>query len=161
MWFLLRLIIGGVFLFSSLGKLISPYQNFLYVIQAYQLLPSWGELLTAQVFPWIELIVGTFVFLGLWTPWALRGALVLFGVLVLVVGQATKQPERAELVVELGVQVQQVLRTALHAIDMPVVPVAQLEVVVVHLKVVVVVVEEFFPVQGVRGVLQIHQHSLI
>jgi len=26
--------------------------------------------------------------LGLWTPWALRGAVVLFGVFVLVVGQA-------------------------------------------------------------------------
>jgi len=88
MWILLRVIVGGVFIFSGLGKLLSPYQNFLYVIQAYQLLPSWGELLVAQIFPWIELIVGVFVFLGLWTSWGLRGALVLFGVFVVVVGQA-------------------------------------------------------------------------
>ena len=88
MWFLLRIVIGSIFIVSGLGKLISPYQNFLYVIQAYQLLPSWGEVLVAQIYPWLELIVGVFVFLGLWTPWALRGALVLFCTFVVVVGQA-------------------------------------------------------------------------
>ena len=88
MWAILRIIIGSIFLVSSLGKLLAPYQNFLYVIQAYQLLPSWAEVLTAQIFPWIELIVGVFVLLGLWTSWGLRGALVLFGIFVTVVGQA-------------------------------------------------------------------------
>jgi len=88
MYSILRLIIGIIFLVSSLGKLLSPYQNFLYVVQAHQVLPSWGELLTAQLFPWIELIVGVFVFSGLWTPWSLRGAALLFGVFVVVVGQA-------------------------------------------------------------------------
>ena len=88
MWLTLRIIIGSIFLVSSLGKLLSPYQNFLYVIQAYQLLPSWGEVLVAQVFPWIEFIVGIFVVLGLWTPWALRGAVLLFGVFIFVVAQA-------------------------------------------------------------------------
>ena len=88
MWAILRFIIGSIFLVSGLGKLLSPYQNFLYVIQAYQLLPSWGEVLTAQIFPWIELLVGSFVFIGLWTSWSLRGASVLFGVFVVVVGQA-------------------------------------------------------------------------
>ncbi len=85
---LLRIVIGSIFIVSGLGKLLSPYQNFLYVIQAYQLLPSWGEAFTAQIFPWIELIVGLFVLLGLWTSWSLRGAAVLFGILVVVVGQA-------------------------------------------------------------------------
>jgi len=88
MYAILRVIIGSIFLVSSLGKLFSSYQNFLYVIQAYQLLPSWGEVVTAQIFPWVELIVGIFVLLGLWTPWALRGAFVLFGIFVVVVGQA-------------------------------------------------------------------------
>jgi len=84
----IRVMIGSIFLVSGVGKLISPYQNFLYVIQAYQVLPSWGEVLTAQIFPWIELIVGVFVFLGLWTSWSVRAALVLFGIFVVVVGQA-------------------------------------------------------------------------
>ena len=88
MWILLRIIIGSIFIVSGLGKVLSPYQNFQYVIQAYQLLPSWGEVLTAQIFPWIELIVGVFVLLGLWTSWSLRGAAVLFGIFVVVVGQA-------------------------------------------------------------------------
>jgi uncharacterized membrane protein YphA (DoxX/SURF4 family) len=88
MWVLLRIIIGSIFLVSGVGKLLSPYQNFLYVIQAYQLLPSWGEVLTAQIFPWIELFIGTFVLLGLWTSWSLKGAVILFGIFVVVVGQA-------------------------------------------------------------------------
>jgi len=88
MYTILRIAIGCIFIFSGLGKVLGPYQNFLYVIQAYQVLPSWAEVLTSQVFPWIELLVGVFVTLGLWTPWALRGALILFGVFVLVVGQA-------------------------------------------------------------------------
>jgi uncharacterized membrane protein YkgB len=58
------------------------------VIQAYQVLPSAAEVLVAQIFPWVELIVGIFVFLGLWTMWSLRAAAVLFGVFVVVVGQA-------------------------------------------------------------------------
>ena len=88
MYFIIRIAIGGIFIASGLGKLLSPYQNFLYVVQAYALLPSWAEVLTAQIFPWIELIVGSFVLLGLWTPWGLRGALCLFGIFVVVVGQA-------------------------------------------------------------------------
>jgi uncharacterized membrane protein YphA (DoxX/SURF4 family) len=88
MWILLRIAIGSIFIVSGLGKLLSSYQNFLYVIQSYQLLPSWAEVLTAQIFPLIELIIGLFVLLGLWTSWSLRGASVLFGVFVVVVGQA-------------------------------------------------------------------------
>jgi len=88
MWVLIRIAIGGIFIVSGLGKLLGPYQNFLYVVQAYQLLPSWGEVLVAQIFPWVELFVGFFVLLGLWTSWSLRGTLVLFGIFVVVVGQA-------------------------------------------------------------------------
>ena len=88
MYLILRIVIGSIFVGAGIGKILGPYQNFLYVIQAYQLLPSWGEVLTAQIFPWAELIIGTFVLLGLWTAWGLRGALVLFSVFVVVVGQA-------------------------------------------------------------------------
>ena len=88
MYFILRVVIGSIFIVSGLGKLLGPYQNFLYALQAYQVLPSWAEVLTAQIFPWIEFFVGIFVLLGLWTSWSLRGALVLFGVFVVIVGQA-------------------------------------------------------------------------
>ncbi len=88
MWFLLRAAIGGIFIFSGLSKILSPYQNFLYVVQAYALLPAWAETLTAQFFPWLELITGVFVALGLWTGWSLRAASVLYGIFICVVGQA-------------------------------------------------------------------------
>ena len=88
MYLILRIVIGSIFIVSGLGKLLSSYQNFLYVVQAYQLLPSWGEVLVAQIFPMVELITGLFVLLGLWTSWSLRGASVLFGAFVVVVGQA-------------------------------------------------------------------------
>ena len=83
-----RVLVAGLLIFSGLEKLISPYQNFLYVIQSYQLLPPMGEEWTAKIFPWIEFLVGLFLGLGLWTQCALRGALVLFTVFVTVVGQA-------------------------------------------------------------------------
>lgn len=84
----IRIIIGLFLLVSGIEKLISPYQNFLYAIEAYEVLPAWGEVLTARVMPWLELMVGLFVCLGLWTDWALKGALVVFASFVIVVTQA-------------------------------------------------------------------------
>ncbi|MBF0511136.1 MAG: hypothetical protein HQL13_02285 [Candidatus Omnitrophica bacterium] len=88
MWVLIRLAIGCIFLLSSFSTLLSPYQNFLYVVQAYQMLPSWAELLVAHTMPWFELLVGFLVFFGLWTSLGLRLAAVLFGTFIVVVGQA-------------------------------------------------------------------------
>ena len=85
---LVRILIGLVFLIAGLEKLLSPYQNFLYVIQAYQVLPAAGENLTARVFPWVELFAGLFTVLGLWTPWSLKANLVLNSIFITVVGQA-------------------------------------------------------------------------
>ena len=88
MFVFLRLLIGAVFLVSGLEKALSPYQNFLYAVQDYQVLPGWGEVAVARFFPWLELFVGVFVVLGLWTRLALKAALVMFGVFISVVGQA-------------------------------------------------------------------------
>jgi hypothetical protein len=84
----LRVIIGAVLLASGVEKLISPWQNFLYVIQAYNMLPSSVEKIAALTVPWVELIVGLFMVLGLWLNWSLKGALVLFASFVIIVGQA-------------------------------------------------------------------------
>ena len=75
-------------MFSGMEKLISPYQNFLYVIQQYQVLIPFFEEVTARVFPWVELILGVFLLLGLWLKWTLRGVMALFLVFVGIVGQA-------------------------------------------------------------------------
>lgn len=85
---LLRIVIGSILLVSGFEKAIHPYQNFLYVVQAYQILPGWAEALTAVVAPWVELMIGLFLVLGLWTMKALRWALMLFAVFIVVVGQA-------------------------------------------------------------------------
>ena len=84
----LRILIGLVLLLSGLEKSISPYQNFLYVVQAYQMLPSWAEHLVAMVLPWFELLVGLMMVLGVWTMWALKLSMLCFGMFVVVVGQA-------------------------------------------------------------------------
>ena len=85
---LLRIVVGSVLLVSGFEKTIHPYQNFLYAIQAYQMLPGWAETLTAVIVPWVELMIGLFLVLGLWTMKALRWALMLFAVFIVVVGQA-------------------------------------------------------------------------
>lgn len=63
---LLRLAASAVFIVSGLTKLVQPYQNFLSVIQSYQVLGSGGAALAARLMPWVEFIFGVFLFLGLW-----------------------------------------------------------------------------------------------
>ena len=85
---LIRIFIGLIFVVSGTEKLLSHYQNFLYVIQGYDVVPAPWDEWVARLFPWIELLLGTFMMLGLWTIWMLRGLLVSTTVFVFVVGQA-------------------------------------------------------------------------
>ena len=85
---LARILIGMLFIVSGGEKLIWPYQNFLYVIESYQILPGALETIVARVFPWIELFLGIFLVLGLWLSQILRGALVTSATFIVVVSQA-------------------------------------------------------------------------
>ena len=85
---ILRIFIGSILLVSGLEKVISPYQNFMYVIQGYEFLPSWMEKIVALSMPWAELIVGIFLVLGLWIQFSLKAAMLLFAGFIVVVGQA-------------------------------------------------------------------------
>ncbi len=85
---ILRILIGLLLVFSSTEKLLSHYQNFLYVIQSYEILPSSLERLTAIVFPWIELLTGLFLILGLWLPLTLKVTTVLFTIFIAILTQA-------------------------------------------------------------------------
>jgi hypothetical protein len=85
---LIRVFLGAVFILSGVEKVLSPSENFLYVIQAYDILPDTLARLVSWVFPWIELLLGVFIFLGLWLDWAFRGLLLVSGSLILMVGQA-------------------------------------------------------------------------
>ena len=85
---IIRILVGLVFVISGAEKLIGPYQNFLYVVQGYELLPSAFEEIVARVFPWIELLLGVFVCLGLWLRPALRGVIMMIITFLIVVSQA-------------------------------------------------------------------------
>ncbi len=85
---ILRILLGIFFVISGGEKLLSPYQNFLYVVQNYQLLPSWAEAIVAHAIPWAEFILGVFLTVGLWLRWTLKVTLVLISIFIVVVGQA-------------------------------------------------------------------------
>ena len=87
-FFLLRVCLGILFVVSGTEKLVGPYQNFLYVVQSYKVLPDLLEEPVARFFPWLELFVGMFVLLGLWLKSALVGATALLTTFIIVVGQA-------------------------------------------------------------------------
>jgi len=84
----IRILIGCLFVVSGFEKLIGPYQNFLYVVQSYEFLPTLIEDIVARVLPWIELFLGVFLIFGLWLKWTLRSTLILFLMFILIVGQA-------------------------------------------------------------------------
>ena len=63
---ILRIIMGLFFLIVSTDTLLQPYQNFLYIVQNYQLFPPFLEEIVARVVPWIEFFLGLFLILGLW-----------------------------------------------------------------------------------------------
>ena len=85
----IRILIGLVLVFSGAEKLLSHYQNFLYVVQSYELLPESFEKPFVFIFPWIELLTGLFLVLGLWMTVSLKSVTVLFAVFIFVLSQAT------------------------------------------------------------------------
>ena len=83
----LRVLLGAFFATLGFMKLLVPHQNFLYVIQSYDidfLSHAW----VAISVPWLEFILGVFLFLGLWLPFALLSFLGMTLGFILVIGQA-------------------------------------------------------------------------
>ena len=88
MFAVLRILIGALFVVSGGEKLIWPYQNFLYVLQSYDLLPSGVDVFVARIFPWIEFMTGLMLILGLWVTQMIKVALAMFAIFILVIAQA-------------------------------------------------------------------------
>jgi hypothetical protein len=84
----LRFALATVFLISGWEKAVNPPENFLYVLQAYNVLPDALARLVSVVFPWVELSLGMSLSLGLWLKASLAGVVCVSGSLLLVVGQA-------------------------------------------------------------------------
>jgi len=83
---LLRVYVGGVFVYASMYKINYPGE-FAETIASYQLLPYWAINITALVMPWLELVSGALLILGVRTKSAaavIGGMLILFSLAILV-----------------------------------------------------------------------------
>jgi len=85
---LLRVLLGGVFVFAGFSKLLLPHAEVVAHMQQYQVLPGWLVSITAMCLPWIEIGTGTALLVGFYTtPAALLIALQLltFSALMVIV----------------------------------------------------------------------------
>jgi putative oxidoreductase len=64
---LLRVLLGGVFVFAGFSKLLLPHAEVVAHIQQYQVLPGWLVSITAMFLPWIEIGSGTALLVGFCT----------------------------------------------------------------------------------------------
>jgi len=83
---ILRLYIGGVFIYASMYKINYPAE-FADTIASYQLAPAWSINLLAVLMPWMELVAGVLLVLGWRTQAAaaiIAALLVLFSGVILV-----------------------------------------------------------------------------
>jgi len=62
---LLRLALGGVWLYAAYTKLKQPWLIFAMSIDSYHLLPEWAVLAVARTLPWLELAIGLLLVCGL------------------------------------------------------------------------------------------------
>ncbi|MGP8243928.1 MAG: MauE/DoxX family redox-associated membrane protein [Bryobacteraceae bacterium] len=67
---LLRLLLGGIFIYAAWTKLHTPWELFAMSIDSYQILPLRAVEFVARTLPWFELAVGILLIAGIW----LRGA---------------------------------------------------------------------------------------
>lgn len=61
---LVRILVGGIFVYSGWNKLSRPVQEFQYMIEQYQTFPTSIAKLVSYSLPWIELCFGTFLIAG-------------------------------------------------------------------------------------------------
>jgi len=65
-----RLILGAVFVFASIDKILHP-AAFAEAVYNYQILPDSLINLTAIILPWLELVLGSLLIIGVWMPGAI------------------------------------------------------------------------------------------
>jgi uncharacterized membrane protein YphA (DoxX/SURF4 family) len=64
--FLLRIALGGVFVYAAWVKLREPWTLFAISIDNYHVLPPWAVLTVARGLPWFELLLGIVLLAGFW-----------------------------------------------------------------------------------------------
>jgi uncharacterized membrane protein YphA (DoxX/SURF4 family) len=65
LYLIARMILGVVFIYASYDKLFHP-KAFADIIYHYQILPDRLINITAIFLPWLELLIGIFLMIGLW-----------------------------------------------------------------------------------------------
>ncbi len=66
-WFPVRLLLGAVFIYSGLSKLVVPVAETQALFYEYAFLPDLAVPWIALMFPWVEFFVGSFLLFGLFT----------------------------------------------------------------------------------------------
>ena len=69
----LRVAVGAAFVISGFQKLTHPYQNFVEVIEKFQIIHAPYSVWVAKTLPWAEFLSGVFLCAGLFTKLALSG----------------------------------------------------------------------------------------
>ncbi len=64
---LLRILLAAIFIVSGFQKLTAPIQNFVVVIEKFDIIKGAPVQWVAMSLPWIEFMIGVFFALGLWT----------------------------------------------------------------------------------------------
>jgi uncharacterized membrane protein YphA (DoxX/SURF4 family) len=64
---LARILVGGVFIFAGLSKLLIPHAEVVAIMQQYTVIPPALIPLLATLLPWIELLSGTALLIGFYT----------------------------------------------------------------------------------------------
>jgi uncharacterized membrane protein YphA (DoxX/SURF4 family) len=61
---LVRLVLGGIFVYAAWIKLREPWLLFAMSIDAYKVLPQWAVMVVARTLPWFELALGLVLITG-------------------------------------------------------------------------------------------------
>ena len=61
----LRIALGGIFLYAAWAKLRDPWELYALAINSYEVLPLWAVELVARTLPWLELVVGVGLIAGI------------------------------------------------------------------------------------------------
>jgi uncharacterized membrane protein YphA (DoxX/SURF4 family) len=73
-----RVVLGALFLYAGAIKIVDP-AAFTLAVYNYHILPPWLVNIAAIILPWVEVVTGTCLVLGLWIP---GGALIISSLLL-------------------------------------------------------------------------------
>ena len=63
-WFVIRLVVGGIFSYAGFIKLMEPRANFEALLSGYPLFPESLHSIAATIVPWVEWVFGVSLILG-------------------------------------------------------------------------------------------------